>query len=216
MNTAEDWRTVYDVWFPPDLEDADPQTHRRMFLWWFGGGAGAALSPLAPILEAANAGRLEPWHTTPLGRLTAIIVLDQFPRGLFAGTPAAYAGDPAALQVAEEGLRNGHYHALTRVWEKLFFVLPLAHAEGPDHWERLQHVVELAETLAVEAPLQLQPLYRFSAGQARGHCEVISRFGRFPHRNAILGRTSRKEERAYLATGDFVHTRQPPDGAAFL
>lgn len=60
MNTAEDWRTVYDVWFPPDLEDADPQTHRRMFLWWFGGGAGAALSPLAPILEAANAGRLEP------------------------------------------------------------------------------------------------------------------------------------------------------------
>jgi uncharacterized protein (DUF924 family) len=146
-----------------------------------------------------------------LGRLSLIVVLDQFPRGLFAGAPEAYASDPAALRAAaEEGLRNGHYDALTRPWETIFFALPLAHAEGPDHRERLERVVALAERVALEAPSRLRPLYRFSADQARGHLEVISRFGRFPHRNRILGRVSTPEEEAYLAKGDFVHTRPPP------
>ena len=210
MDGDPDWRPVYDFWFPPGLDDADPETHRRMFVWWFGGGANAELPPFAPVLEAAKAGRLDRWLATPLGRLSLIVVLDQFPRGLFAGAPEAYAFDPAALSVAEEGLRNGHYDALTRPWETMFFALPLAHAEGPDHRERLERVVALAERVALEAPSRLRPLYRFSADQARGHLEVISRFGRFPHRNRILGRVSTPQEEAYLARGDFVHTRQPP------
>ena len=212
MNEAQDWQPVYDFWFPPGLEDADPETHRGMFMWWFGGGANEGLPPFSPQLEAARTGRLDHWSATPLGRLSLIIVLDQFPRGLFAGTPEAYAADPVVLQIAEEGLRNGHYAALTRPWEKMFFALPLAHAEGPDHRERLERVVALADRVALEAPPRLQPLYRFSADQARGHLEVISRFGRFPHRNRILGRMSTPEEVAYLAKGDFVHTRRPPQG----
>jgi uncharacterized protein (DUF924 family) len=201
---------VYDFWFPPGLEDADAEDHRRMFVWWFGGGANAELSPFAPLLEAAKAGRLDDWPATPLGRLSLIVVLDQFPRGLFAGAPEAYAFDPMALPIAEEGLRNGHYDALTHPWERMFFALPLAHAEGPDHRERLKRVVALAEKDAVDAPSRLRPLYRFSADQARGHFETISRFGRFPHRNHILGRVSTPEEEAYLAQGDFVHARTPP------
>lgn len=214
MNGNPDWRAVYDFWFPPGLDDADPETHRDMFMWWFGGGANADLPPFAPMLEAARTGRLDHWLVTPLGRLSLIVVLDQFPRGLCAGTPEAYAADPAALHIAEEGLRNGHYEALARPWEKMVFALPLAHAEGPDHRERLEHVVALAERVALEAPPRLQPLYRFSADQARGHLEVIARFGRFPHRNRILGRVSTPEEAAYLDKGDFVHTRRPPNGTA--
>jgi uncharacterized protein (DUF924 family) len=129
---------------------------------------------------------------------------------LSAGTPAAYALDPIALQVAEEGLGNGHYDALTRPWEQTFLFMPLVHAEGPDHRERLERVVAMAETIAREAPERLRPLYQFSAAQGRGHLDVISRFGRFPHRNAILGRASTPEEAEYLEQGDFVHKRRPP------
>jgi uncharacterized protein (DUF924 family) len=87
--------------------------------------------------------------------------------------------------------------------------MPLGHTEGPDHLERLKRVVALAETVALEAPQHLQPLYRHSVNQARGHLDVISTFGRFPHRNPVLGRVSTPEEAAYLEKGDFIHTRRP-------
>jgi uncharacterized protein (DUF924 family) len=212
MDQIHDWRAVHDFWFPPGLDDADAETHRRMFERWFGGGANAGLPPFAPVLEAASAGRLDHWLAAPAGRLSLIVALDQFPRGLFPGTPDAYARDPDALRLAEEGLRNGHYDALTRPWEQTFFLLPLAHAEGPGHQERLERVVALAERITEDAPEHLRPLYRFSAGQARGHLEVIARFGRYPHRNPVLGRASTAEEAAYLAKGEFVHDRRPPQG----
>src|SRR5919206_1449348 len=104
MSPQPDWRIVYDFWFPPGLDDADLETHRQMFLWWFRGGANPELPRFAPVLEAARAGRLDDWLAIPLGRLSLIIVLDQFSRGLFAGTPEAYASDPDALRIAEEGL----------------------------------------------------------------------------------------------------------------
>jgi uncharacterized protein (DUF924 family) len=209
MNEAQDWRAVYRFWFPLGLDDADLDTHRRMPGWWFGGGSNPELPPFAPVLEAAKMGRLDHWVATPRGRLSLIVVLDQFPRGLFARSPEAYACDPDALRIAEEGLRNGHYDALIRPWEKTFFFLPLAHAEGPDHQQRLERVVAMAEAVALEAPERLRPFYDFSASQARGNLEVISRFGRFPHRNPVLGRASTSEEAAYRKNGDFVHMRRP-------
>jgi uncharacterized protein (DUF924 family) len=142
--------------------------------------------------------------------LSLIVVLDQFPRGLFAGTPEAYAYDPAALRIAEEGLRNGHYDSLAKPWEKTFFFMPLVHAEGPGHRERLERVLAMTEGIALEAPKRLRLLYRHSVNQVRGHLDVISRFGRFPHRNPILGRPSTREEQSYLDKGDFVHLRPPP------
>ncbi|MBD0274912.1 MAG: DUF924 domain-containing protein [Acetobacteraceae bacterium] len=206
-----EWQAVYDFWFPPGLDDADAAAHRRMFDWWFGGGSNAALPRFAPVLEAAKAGRLDHWRATPLGRVSLLIVLDQFPRGLFAGTPEAYASDLDALRIAEEGLRNGHYDAVAKPWEKTLFLLPLGHAEGPGHRDRLERAVAMAEAIAAEAPEHLQPLYQFSAGQARRHLDVVSRFGRFPHRNPVLGRPSTPEEAAYLEKGDFVHRRRPPE-----
>jgi uncharacterized protein (DUF924 family) len=210
MRETDDWQQVYDLWFPPGLDEADAETLRVRIEWWFGGGSNRALPPFAPLLDAARAGRLDGWSATPLGRLSLIIVLDQFPRGLFAGTPEAYASDPEALRIAEEGLRNGHHAALSKPWERMFSVMPLVHAEGPSHRERLERVVALADSLAREVREELRPVYAFSAAQARGHLDVISRFGRFPHRNPILGRRSTPEESAYLAKGDFVHQRRMP------
>jgi uncharacterized protein (DUF924 family) len=210
MTKFYDWRSVYDFWFPPGLDDADLEAHRQMFVRWFGGGFNPALPRFTGVMAAARAQSLDHWLATPLGRLSLILVLDQFSRGLFAGTPEAYGADPYALQIAEEGLLNGHYSALTRAWEKTFFFLPLGHVEGPDHRTRLERVVALAERIAIEAPERLQPLYQHSANQARGHLEVICRFGRFPHRNQILGRVSTPEEETYLQRGDFVHRRVPP------
>lgn len=205
-----EWRPLYEFWFPPGLESAGPEEHRRQFLRWFGGGTDAELPAFAPLLEAARAGALDHWATTPHGRLSLVLLLDQVPRGLFAGTPEAYALDAQALAIAEEGLRDGCYEALEWPWEKTFLLLPLGHAEGPGHRERLERVVAIVERIAHEVPLPLQPLYRHSANQARGHLEVIARFGRFPHRNPVLGRASTLEEAAYLARGEFIHQRPPP------
>ncbi|WP_048708186.1 DUF924 family protein [Microvirga massiliensis] len=142
-----------------------------------------------------------------------ILVLGQFPWRLFAGMPDAYASDPDALRIAEEGLRNGHYEALTRPWEKTFFFMPLAHTEGPDHLGRLERAILEAEAVALEAPVHLRPLYWHSVNQACGHRDVIQRFGRFPHRNPVVGRGSTPDKLAYLERGDFVHRRQPPQSA---
>ncbi|TDH64538.1 DUF924 domain-containing protein [Dankookia rubra] len=207
MQARDPIRQVLDAWFPPGLDQADTATHHRAFEAWFGGASPALPADLA---AAALAGHLDAWGATAEGRLALILLLDQAPRGRFAGTPQAYAGDPDALQLAEEGLRNGHYDALDHPWEKTFFFLPLAHAEGPDLRERLIRVSAMAEVLACSAREDLRPLYRFSADQARGHRAVIARFGRYPHRNATLGRASTAEEDAYLASGELVHRRRPP------
>jgi uncharacterized protein (DUF924 family) len=217
MDAADEtgWReAVLGFWFPPGMEADDEAAHARRFQRWFGGGTNAGLPRFAPVLAAALAGRLDGWAATPRGRLALVVVLDQFPRGLHAGTPATFAGDPAALRLAEEGLARGEHAALAWPWERTFLFLPLAHAEGPDHLARLDRAAALADAVAEEAPPALRGIYRFSAGQARGHREVIARFGRYPHRNAVLGRPSTPEEEAYLARGEFVHRRAPPGAAA--
>jgi len=203
-------KEVYDFWFPPGLENAGRETFRRQVEWWFAGGANAELPPFTHTLMAARLGRLDHWLVTPRGRLALIIVLDQFPRGLFAGKAEAYASDPQALRIAEEGLWNGHYDALTQPWEKTFFFLPMAHAEGPGHLHRLDRVVALAENVTLDAPERFRMYYQFSLSQARANRDLIARFGRYPHRNDILGRASTLEEAEYVNTGNFVHLRRPP------
>jgi uncharacterized protein (DUF924 family) len=210
MDGSADWPAVYQYWFPPGIEADDAAAHQARFVWWFRGGANAGLAAFAATVEAALAGQLDHWAMTPRGRLALILALDQFPRGLFAGTARAYAGDPAALALAEAGLANGHYDALRKPWEEVFFLIPLVHAEGERHAERLDRVVAAAEAAVERVPERLRPVYAFSAGQARAQRDVILRFGRFPHRNAILGRASTPEEAVYVARGEFPHTREPP------
>jgi uncharacterized protein (DUF924 family) len=214
MAPDSDWRPILDFWFPADLPAADVAAHWRRLEWWMRGGANAELGRFAPVLAAARAGRLDGWRHTPLGRLALIVVLDQFPRGLHAGTPDAFSSDGAALALAEEGFRNGHYDALPGIWERFFFFLPLAHAEGPGHLERLERIVAVSREVVAAAPEPLKPVWRFSLSQAEANRAVIARFGRFPHRNPVLGRASTPDEEAYIAKGDFVHRRALPADAA--
>ena len=140
----------------------------------------------------------------PRARLALNIVLDQFSRTVYRDTSQAFAQDSKALGLAIDGLERGHYAQLATVWEKTFFLLPLGHSE---QIALLERCVLLCQALVDEAPEQLRKVYAFSASQARGHRDVIARFGRHPHRNAVLGRTSTEDERAYLASGELVHRR---------
>jgi uncharacterized protein (DUF924 family) len=195
---------ILRFWFPPGL-DADEETHVRQTEWWFRGGADQAIvQSFTHVLEAAARGECDHWAANARSRLALIIVLDQFSRSVYRDTAMAYAQDAKALVLTIEGMDNGHYDQIPTVWEKAFFLLPLAHSECLALHERL---VALCETMIDEVPEKLRRIYAFSTSQARGHRDVIARFGRHPHRNAALGRTSSKEERAYIAKGEFVHRR---------
>jgi uncharacterized protein (DUF924 family) len=143
----------------------------------------------------AAAGRLAGWAASPRGWLALLILLDQFPRNLHRGDPRAWAQDVGAQRVALSGIAEGfdrHLPALQRV----FAYLPLEHAENMELQDRS---VALFEALCADAPPQERSRFGNFLDYARRHREVIARFGRFPHRNAVLGRASTAEERAYLA-----------------
>ena len=204
---TEEFEDVLRFWFPPDLS-GDHAAMVHQFEWWFRGGTDAAIEErFASVLERARRGELDHWSNEPRSRLALIIVLDQFSQSVYRGTAQAYAQNPKALALALQGIEIGHYAALKTPWEKTFFVLPLGHSEELRH---LDKVVMLAEELVEQGPLELRRVLEHSASQARGHRDIIARFGRHPHRNAILGRQSTPEELEYLASGQLVHTRSIP------
>jgi uncharacterized protein (DUF924 family) len=206
-NTADGWHPVYDLWFPPELAAIDLDGYRRISDRWFDGSTNASLLPFEPLVEAAMRGELDQWLASPRGRLSLILVLDQFPRGLWAGTRRAFEYDLQALAIAKEGLQNGQYDALEYSWEKVFFTLPLIHAEGPDQLERAEQMIALTKARLDLGPMHLRPAREAGLTRAYQNRDVIARFGRHPHRNAVLGRASTPEEVAYIELGDFPHKR---------
>ncbi len=204
---------ILSYWFPPGY-DADAETYRRQVMRWFQGGDEVnreITERFAPILEQARRGELGWWAETPRGRLALIIVLDQFSRSVYGGTPLAYAQDPTALRLAMGGIEIGMDREL-EVGEMLFFVLPLGHTEDAGLPKRSEWLVRYIEEMVDLAPPHLRAMYEFSAGQSRAHRDVIARFGRHPHRNEVLGRASTPEELEYLS-GVPVHMRRPPGGS---
>lgn len=142
-------------------------------------------------------GELDHWQDTPRGRLAWLVVADQLSRNIHRGTPRAFALDAAALRCCREGIRLGHDLALGPL-ERLFFYLPLEHAEAAC----AQAVsVERFEALVHDLPRELQGYFREAARYVYQHRDIIDRFGRFPHRNQVLGRPSTAEEQAYLEDG---------------
>ena len=133
----------------------------------------------------ARHGVPDSWRATARGRLAAVIVLDQFPRNMHRGKAAAFTTDPAALALAGETVDGGFASVLDTV-ERKFLYLPFEHAEELAQQERS---VRLFATLDDEESLKY----------AREHRDVVARYGRFPHRNRMLGRVSTAEEEAYLA-----------------
>lgn len=203
------WTEVLDFWFPEGHSmTVDAATHHDHWSWRMRGGADrAVIERFSDLAGNTAAGELDHWASDADGRLALIIVLDQFSRSIWRDTPRAFGQDPAALSLAMEGLANGHYEALDRPWLKVVHGLPLGHCEGADHRERLDLLIRLRAQIAEEAPAQLRPIYQSLVKQAMDVREVITTFGRHPHRNQMLGRASTPAEEAYIAKGDFPHRR---------
>jgi uncharacterized protein (DUF924 family) len=139
------------------------------------------------LTRQALAGELDAWNTEPTGALALVLLLDQFPRQIWRDTAMAFAGDPQALAESLQAVERGWLEAEPEQARRQFWLMPQMHAED----------------LAVQETAL--PLFeRFSdprtADFARRHRDVIARFGRFPHRNAALGRVSSAEEVAFLQT----------------
>ncbi|RYH09839.1 DUF924 family protein [Tropicimonas sp. IMCC6043] len=196
---------VLDYWFPDDgfCESRDAFEawieHRMQ-----GGVDDHICTHFVGLTTAAAQGLLDDWAETPRGRLALILALDQFPRSLWRDTPGAFAQDCKATRLAMEGIRNGHFKAI-KAWEKLFYLISLAHCEGPDHLARFDLIDEITEEIIAELPPALEyaaDSLRARNARVRG---IIERFGRHPHRNPIYGRVSSPEEEVYIAAGDFPH-----------
>jgi uncharacterized protein (DUF924 family) len=146
------------------------------------------------LVKRAAAGELEAWRDTPTGALALVILLDQFSRNLHRDSPLAFANDPAARDVAKEVRARSLDRALPPV-ERSFLYLPYEHAE--DRALQEESVALFAE-LRAEAPPELAEHLEETLDYARRHRDVIARFGRFPHRNRVLGRASTPAEIAFL------------------
>lgn len=169
-------QAVLKFWF----EEIEPQQ-------WFASDAqfdALIRERFLPLMQQAAASELYGWRTTALGRLAEIIVLDQFSRNVYRGTPQAFAQDPMALALAQEAVAQGALQQLDAT-QRSFLLMPYMHSES-------RQIHGVAQQLYQEfAPAQN---YDFELR----HKAIIDRFGRYPHRNAILGRSSTPEELEFL------------------
>jgi uncharacterized protein (DUF924 family) len=204
--TSED---VTSYWFPEGFNEADPQTRRRQAQRWMAGGPEVdreTTERFGETLEQARRGELDHWAQTARGRLALIVVLDQFSRNVYRGSALSYAQDKKALKLAVEGIELGMDRKLSSA-ERFFFWLPLGHSEDLTLQERS---VRHAQEEAAKVPSHRRAGAEFEVSQAKATRDVIARFGRHPHRNEILGRTSTPEELEYLKSETPPHLRRPP------
>ena len=145
-------------------------------------------------VRSATTGELNEWRATARGRLALIILTDQFPRNIYRHTARAFFYDSKALAWCLDGL-DGRIDRELRPIEKVFFYLPLEHAESREHQTKS---VECFSELAASVPMEQRSTFEEYLDFAIRHRDIIDRFGRFPHRNNILGRESTPEELAFL------------------
>jgi uncharacterized protein (DUF924 family) len=186
---------VIEFWFGSNPGDA-ATAKERSALWW-------AKNPQVDEeirerfegwVAKAAAGALSYWEATAAGRLALILLTDQFPRNIYRDSPRAFAHDAKALAWCLDGIEQ-HVDRKLRPIERVFFYLPLEHAESLEHQEKsVKHFSELVSI--VDEPDKA--VFKEYLDFAVRHRDIIARFGRFPHRNKILGRQSTAEEIAFL------------------
>lgn len=190
--TSSRVRAILDFWFlPPDHPE-----HGRLRKVWFMKDAAFDAEIRARFLgdhEQAAAGAYDAWAETPDGALALLILLDQVPRNLFRGEARAFATDAKARAIARQAIAAGHDQRLPSV-QRMFIYLPFEHSEDLADQQR---VVALFESLPATTAFPPQARDEI-IDYGRRHLAIIARFGRFPHRNAALGRPSTPEERAFL------------------
>ncbi len=190
MTAAATPQAVLAFWFGP-TDTVDPR--------WFKGGPPfdeLIRSEHGATVQAALAGELDTWAGDAQGALALVLVLDQFTRNLFRGTPGAFAGDARALTLAQ-GLVAGGGHLRLTLLQRWFAYMPFEHAE-----DRAQQAEALSLFTALHEDARGTAHEAALAGAldyAHRHAVVVGEFGRFPHRNPILGRESSAAEQAYLA-----------------
>ncbi len=191
---TENIEEVLLFWFGPLQNGVACESKQR--LWWEGREEDdRQLDELfGALVRRAMRGELDAWNSSPRGRLGLILLLDQFSRSIYRGTPDAFGGDARALQNCRQGIALGHDLALETV-ERLFFYMPLEHAESLE--AQNLHVAQL-ESLRLSLDGAHRSLIDNALDFAHQHRDLILRFGRFPHRNDALGRASTEQELAYL------------------
>jgi steroid delta-isomerase-like uncharacterized protein len=185
-------------WFGADLDAPEAVAERVRF--WFDGAPEVdreIQARFAALPDRAASGALDAWRAAPRSALALVIALDQLPRNLFRSSARAFAYDGLALEAAEAALAAGFDRTLHPL-EAGFLYLPFEHAESLPHQERC---VALFEALEARAPATHRPTLASWADFARRHRDLVVRFGRFPHRNPLLGRLPTAAERAHLASG---------------
>ena len=182
-------KALLDFWFGPP---GDPGREQHREIWFKSTEAfdAALREGFLADYEAAAAGALPSWEATAEGALALLLLLDQIPRNVFRGTPRAYVTDATARAVADRALANGFDRLVPPAW-RLFFYMPFHHSENLDDQRR-------SRTLFDALPRNPD---RGGSHRRYGvpYVEVIERFGRFPHRNEILGREPTPDEIAFLA-----------------
>ena len=188
--------TILHYWFGHAVER--PQAMQDRMTLWFGGGFSLdriIAHRFTDIVAKLASGEAFRWAADGVEkRLAAVIALDQFSRNIFRGTPAAFENDPVALKLCKDAIASGDDMKLQPV-ERWFLYMPLEHSEDADD----QHLsVEKFTELLAQATPEMKPHFESAYDFAVRHADVIERFGRFPHRNAILGRESTAEELAFI------------------
>ncbi|MGO1461657.1 MAG: DUF924 family protein [Marinobacter sp.] len=192
-----DWKEILDFWFGDLDENGLPDSFHRNR--WFRSSRKFDQEVrrrfLSMVLFASEQG-LDHWRSTAGGRLAEILLLDQFSRNIFRGGALAFEQDKLASKLCKEAMRKGHDMTLPPV-QRAFLYMPLEHAERP---EDQALAVECYEQLVASTSGMLQGFMKSFLQSARDHKEIIERFGRFPHRNKALGRTSTDAEKEYLGS----------------
>jgi uncharacterized protein (DUF924 family) len=189
---------VLSYWFG-DATVPDVPGNDRSALW-FGGGPeldADMRQRFGPLVAQAHAGGLTEWESPLLHRLALVIVLDQFSRNVYRGQAQAFAGDARAQTLVLRSLALGQDQSLPTT-ARVFFYMPLMHAES---LALQRECVARLEALAADSPPETARRLQGNLQAAHQHRDIIERFGRFPHRNAALGRTSTAAETAFLTDG---------------
>ena len=186
---------ITDFWFRDDVNDASAMRARIDTLFSVDAGFDAEVrARLGKAVERAFAGTLDHWGTEPRGALALVILLDQAPRNIYRGTACAFTGDVRACAITDAALTHG-FEAKLALIECVFLYLPFEHAEDLTLQNRC---VSGYEALHTRASKDFVDHMAEVVQAGKDHREVVRRFGRFPHRNALLGRTSTPDERAWL------------------
>jgi uncharacterized protein (DUF924 family) len=187
---------ILSFWFK-EQELSAPQVDRRMDIW-FGEDPvfdHEVKKEFASDVESASAGKLDHWAHQPRGRLALILLLDQFRRNIYRNTADAFAMDKAALKLCVEGAMAKKDKGLSPI-QRVFFYMPLQHAES----RKIQaKSVEIYKRLAEAVSPTYRETFETVAQFAELHHDIVEQFGRFPHRNRLLGRQNTPDEDQYLA-----------------